>query len=146
MAAKKGNEHGKRFSSEYQPPEKWTEENALMVGFKLIDWLREKDENIFFKEFLHIKNKYPKKIIPYLSNKFKSFSTLIDDAKNIQEIKLMKYGVLDKLNATMTKLTLINNHKWIDKIETKQEINQNINLSKIRKISFKDTTISEHDI
>ena len=63
-------------------------------------------------------------MIHYLSNKFTSFLKLIEKAKKIQELKLQKYGVGDRLNATMTKFVLTNIHGWKDKIETE---NTNIN-------------------
>ena len=114
-------EDGKKFSSDYQPPEKWTEEKAIELGNSLISWMNAKDEdgndkaNLFFNEFLIIeKNLYPS-LIDYLCDKYSSFSKLIEKAKKIQEIKLMKYGVADRLNASMTKFTLVNNHGWRDR-------------------------------
>lgn len=121
-------EDGKQFSKDYQPAEKWTEKRALKVGNELLLWLKDKEneENIFFEDFLYIENNYYSELISYLSKKFTSFSKLIDKAKKIQEIKLKKYGTFDKLNASMTKFVLINNHNWKDKFEfdgnTKNEI------------------------
>jgi hypothetical protein len=121
-------EDGKQFSKEYQPKEKWTEEIALQLGNDLIDWLKAKDEdgedvgNIFYKEFLIIeKDLHPNKI-SQLSDKFSSFRELIEKAKKIQEIKLVKYGVGDRLNATMTKFTLTNNHGWTEQSKNISEI------------------------
>lgn len=111
-------EDGRQFSTEYQPQEKWTEERALKVANDLIDWLKTEDENMFFEEFLYLNNDYYPNLIKYLSNKFTSFCELIRKAKKIQEVKLMKFGCFDKLNASMTKFTLINNHNWKDKNET----------------------------
>jgi hypothetical protein len=117
--------NGKLFSKDYQPPEKWTEGRALKLGDELILWLKSKDENIFFEEFLYIDNDYYASLICYLTEKFSSFSDLIVKAKKIQELKLQKFGVLDKLNAPMTKFVLINQHDWKDKkeIDQKTEIN-----------------------
>ena len=45
----------------------------------------------------------------------------------MQKAKLVKYGVMDKLNAAMTKFTLINNHGWKDKTDVTtdgEKINQ----------------------
>lgn len=114
-------EDGKQFSKDYQPQEKWTEINATKLGKELIQWLKETDDegndvgNIFFEEFLIIeKDLYPE-LINYLSHKFTSFSKLIKQAKKIQELKLVKYGVGDRLNATMTKFVLTNHHNYKDK-------------------------------
>jgi hypothetical protein len=114
---------GKPFSKTNQPAPKWTEDKAIQLGEQLIKWLKEVDEdgndkgNMFFMEFLVIeKDLYPE-VIDYLSEKFTSFSKLIEKAKKIQEIKLQKYGVGDRLNSAMTKFVLINNHNWKDKSE-----------------------------
>ena len=116
-------EDGKQFSSEYQPQEKWTEEKALALGKELIDWLKAKDDegedkgNIFFQEFLIIEKDLYEQLISYLCNKFSSFLKLIEKAEKIQELKLQKYGVGDRLNATMTKFVLTNKHGWADRQE-----------------------------
>jgi hypothetical protein len=121
MPGGKGNikpSDGKQFSSEYQPEEKWTEAKSLQVAKDLIQWMKTRDENIFWEEFLYIENDYYSELIAYLCNKFTSFSKLIEKAKKIQEIKLKKYGTGDALNAAMTKFVLINEHNWkLDKIE-----------------------------
>jgi hypothetical protein len=127
MAGGKGNikpEDGKQFSSEYQPQQKWTEERALSLANELIDWLKAKDEhgedkgNIFFQEFLIIEKDLYEELISYLCKKFTSFLKLINKAEKIQELKLQKYGVGDRLNATMTKFVLINKHDWKDRTES----------------------------
>jgi len=115
-------EDGKQFSKDYQPQQKWTEEKSLKLGEDLIKWLKEDDENIFFEEFLYIENDYYSELIAYLSHKFTSFLKLINKAKKIQETKLMKFGVFDKLNATMTKFTLINNHDWKEKSSSELDV------------------------
>lgn len=109
---------GKQFSSEYQPKEKWTEDRALKLANDLIVWQKAKPANMFWEEFLVIeKDLYPE-LISYLSKKFTSFLKLIERAKKIQEIKLKKYGTADKLNATITKFVLINEHGWKDHTQT----------------------------
>jgi len=111
-------EDGKQFSSEYQPKEKWTEEEAKKLGNELINWIKEDSkDNMFFEEFLIIKKELYLDVIAYLSKKFSSFSELIQTAKKIQEIKLVKYGVKDKLNASMAKFVLTNNHDFVERKE-----------------------------
>lgn len=121
MPGGKGNikpEDGKQFSSEYQPKEKWTEEKALQLGNDLIDWMKNNEINMFWEEYLVMERDLYPELIAYLSNKFTSFLKLIGKAKKVQEIKLKKYGTADKLNATITKFVLINEHGWKDKQET----------------------------
>ena len=117
---------GKQFSSEYQPEEKWTEKKALKLGNDLINWLKKDEEHIFYREYLTIVNDFEETLTSRLAHKFSSFKKLLSRAKKIQEIKLMKYGVFDKLNAQMTKFTLINNHGWSDRKEIVVEKNQEI--------------------
>ena len=111
-------EDGKQFSAEYQPEEKWTEENALALAAELIAWQKQKPDNIFYEEFLIIEKDLYREIIAYLSKKFTSFLKQIERSKQIQEIKLKKLGTADLLNASMTKFVLINEHNWKDKTET----------------------------
>lgn len=127
---------GVRFSSSYQPPEKWTEERALALADELIEWLKEKDEdgddkgNMFYEEFLIIEKDLYLDVIRYLSSKFPSFSERISQARKIQEIKLMKYGVGGRLNAPMTKFTLTNNHGWKERNETQIGVNDTLEEAK----------------
>jgi len=115
---------GKKFSKDYQPEEKWTEEKALKLGNDLIEWLKAKNEddedegNILYEEFLVVEKDLHEKTILYLKSKFKSFLPLYEKAKKIQEIKLHKYGLADKLNPNMCKFSLNVNHGWIDKKAT----------------------------
>jgi|TARA_R110002020_G_scaffold18140_3_gene63889 hypothetical protein len=114
--------------------EKWTEEKALQLADELIVWLKKEDVNIFYEDFLFIEKDLYKELIAYLSNKFpKSFGLKIKRAKKIQEIKLKKLGVLDQLNATMTRFTLINNHGWSDKVDStvEQTVKSEIDYSKL---------------
>jgi len=125
-------ENGKQFSKDYQPEEKWTEKKALELGKELLAWMKAKDEegedkgNIFFEDFLMIENDYYVDLTDYLKGKFTSFSTLLDVAKKIQEIKLKKFGVGDRLNATMTKFVLTNNHGYSEKSESTGELKANL--------------------
>lgn len=121
-------EDGKQFSSEYQPKEKWTKKKADQVGIDLIEWMNEKNENIFFEEFLILNNDYYPELIAYLCNKFTSFLKLIEKAKKIQEIKLYKFGVGDELNASMTKFVLINEHNKIGD-SSKQQVDNTITVT-----------------
>lgn len=129
-------EDGKQFSSTYQPPEKWTEQKALALADELIAWLKEKDDkgndkgNMFYEEFLIIEKDLYLDVIRYLKSKFTSFSERIKQAEKIQEIKLQKYGVGDRLNASMTKFVLTNKHGWREKSETQIGVNDTLEEAK----------------
>ena len=123
-----------KFKKGDKAAEKWTEEKALYLADELIAWMKKEDVNIFYEDFLFIDKDLYKELTSYLSNKFpKSFGLKIKRAIKIQEIKLKKLGVLDQLNATMTRFTLINNHGWKDKIDStvEQTIKSEIDYSKL---------------
>lgn len=98
--------------------EKWNENTANILANELIEWLLKFDtagqlnENIFFKEFLIIQKGLHPKTISYLSKRFTTFSTLIEKAKHIQEIKLLKLGIENKINPILAKFVLINQHGY----------------------------------
>ena len=88
MAGGYGNikpEEGKQFSSEYQPKEKWTEEKALKLGEDLIEWQKADSVNMFWDEYLVLERDLYPSLIAYLSNKFTSFSKLIEKAKKYRK-------------------------------------------------------------
>ena len=141
MPGGKGNikpSDGKQFSSEYQPDKEiWTQPVAEKFCNDLIGWLKEDDQNIFYDEFIFIIAK-PKDYHPdakiylglpsYLAEKHTSCSKLLEKAKKIQEIKLAKFGTMDKLSASMTKFVLINIHDWKEKSETESTIKGRLDL------------------
>lgn len=138
MPGGKGNiksSDGKPFEKGNKAAQKWTEEIALKFGNDMLKWMEEEDENIFFEEFVYMKavatdyhptvKIYPD-LINYLKDTFSAFFVLYKKAEKLQEIKLKKFGCFDKLNASMTKFTLINNHGWKERIENEGGININI--------------------
>ena len=108
--------------------EKWTEEKALVLGKELIEWMMPKNvkikdksgneigerdmhlSNIFWQDFICLHKGLNKNTMNYLRDNFESFSDLYDQALNIQEVKLLKYAVLNKLNSSITKFVLQNHH------------------------------------
>ena len=88
---------------------KWTEEKAMELANELLEWISKDDKrNLFIREFLlQVKDLYPD-VLAYLRSKFPSFDKAIEKAKQIQEVKLLKYGVLDSYNATITQFVLVN--------------------------------------
>lgn len=116
---------GKQFSSEYQPDkEVWTESKSLEFFNELIKWFLSEDENVFLNDFLYfdymvnhpeIDRVYFNDLPTRLRDKFSSCAKLYEISLKMQETKLVKFGVFDKLNATMTKFCLMNNHGWKDK-------------------------------
>ena len=116
---------GKQFTSEYQPDkEVWTEDEAVRLFNDLLAWFDQKPTNILFDEFLFDNPKLGKRpgkiyptLFPYLKEKFDSCSRLYEKANKIQEIRLVKYSLHDKLNPTMSKFVLSTKHSYVEKQE-----------------------------
>lgn len=120
MSRKEGGQPGNKNA------EKWTEPKALALAESLIEWMSPKinekgrDEhaaNIYISDFLTLQNGLNKDTFNYLKDKFTSFSELLKRAKEIQELKLWKYGTAGKLNPTMTIFALKNLHGYKDKVD-----------------------------
>jgi len=120
--------------------QKWTEEEALKLGEELLSWMKEKPENVFFKEFLIYENDYYEELTDYLSNKYESFLNVLKKAKKIQELKIVKLSSDNKLNPTMSIFCLKNLHDWRDRQDvdhtTKGEAIKNL---QIEIVHTKDT-------
>jgi len=112
--------------------EKWTLDEVMKLGNDLINWMKAKDENdndkgnIFYEDFLCIENDYYEELISYLCDKFEPFLKLIKKAKKIQELKLIKFGIADRLQPTMTIFVLKNHHNYKDKSEIEQTVKATI--------------------
>ncbi len=113
-------EDGHQFQPGEKAAEKYTKKIAEQLANELLDWMEEVDENgkdsghIFICDFL-ADRRLTKNLCSYLARKFSSFSDLLEIAKLKQEAKLLKYGVADRLNASMTKFVLINHHDYVDR-------------------------------
>jgi len=120
MPGGKGNikpSDGKQFSIGNNAAEKWTEDEALKLGYSMLEWFSSADENIFFEDFLFLyclKGDYKGKIyrdLPvYLAGKFTSFFDILETCKVIEKVKLKKFGAFDKLNASIVKFLLSTDH------------------------------------
>ncbi len=134
MPGGKGNirpeDNPKPFVKGHKYNEKWTEKKALELGNELIEWLNEVDENgndkgnILFNEFLYLKNNLHPSLISKLKKKFSTFAKLLEHAKKIQETKIVKYGLAERLNVNMAKFVLSAKHNYTEKQEIKQTGNE----------------------
>lgn len=113
---KKGTEARRSASYENTGQKKtWTKAKAVKLGNDLIEWLENDDTHMFFKEYLLLEEKLHPRIISYLTEQYPEFAESIEKAKQIQELKLVKWGTLGKLSSSMTKFTLTNNHGWTER-------------------------------
>lgn len=85
----------------------------MKLGKEMLEWFEEEDKNIFFTEFL-LSRGYFRDLTNYLSGKFESFSAYMKKAEQFQELKLIKWGVLNKLNPAITIFLLKNKHGYRD--------------------------------
>jgi hypothetical protein len=91
----------------------YSEIEASEIANQLIVWLHEKEEHILIDEFLLTKKQIFAIDIIHLINTNPYFAIIIEQAKQIELTKLVKYASGDKLNSTMVKQILINKHNWI---------------------------------
>jgi hypothetical protein len=91
----------------------YSEDEASEIAKELIVWLHEKEEHILIDEFLLTKKQIFAIDIIHLINTNPNFAIIIEQAKQIELTKLLKYASGDKLNSTMVKQILINKHNWI---------------------------------
>ncbi len=99
--------------------EKWTEESLLKLGNELLEWLKS-PKNIFFEKFLIEYDLYGTMLGTY-TEKYPSFSQLVNRAKKIQEYKIVEGAIVKDFDSGMTKFMLINNHGYVS---DKQQIEQ----------------------
>jgi len=140
MPGGKGNikpEDGRQFENGNKAAEKWREQDALKLGNDMLDWFRAADENIFFEDFLYLscdESKYVgsiyKELPAYLSNKFTSFLNILEKCKEIEKIKLKKFGAFDKLNPSIVKFLLSAEYGLTEKTKTE------VTIDKIEGITF----------
>lgn len=126
-------------------PRRFTEEEINQIGVLLVEWLQ-KDENIFFEEFFLQHGIYRKLLYEY-ADRYESFSAILKVAKQIQEHKLAKGGLLGKYRDASTIFLLKNYHNMADKVE-QQVTNTNapvvINLSLPESKTPKQVEHQEH--
>ena len=128
-----------RFKIGDKAAEKWTEPEALKLANDLLMWLKEKDANIFFEDFLYLScneddyvGKINKTLPAYLANKFSSFSNILEQCKEIEKVKLKKFGAFDKLNASIVKFLLSAEYGLSEKTRTE------LTVDKIEGITFSE--------
>ena len=100
--------------------EKWTEEKLLKIAHDLLKWQEEKETNIFFKEFL-LKHDLYGDFLSNMQDKYNSFNVLIKKARKVQEQKVVKWAMANKLNVTMAIFFLKNHHGYKDKSEVESK-------------------------
>jgi hypothetical protein len=114
-------------------PVEWTEERAMRLAADLENWMMaDEDENIFFQEYL-AKAKINNQVISELSSKFPKFSETIKGLKRIQEFRINRMALKQKVNPVMAIFLLKNLHGYADKQEVKTEnVNYNYDPADLR--------------
>jgi hypothetical protein len=100
-------------------PKKLTQNEAIKLGQELLAWLKE-DRNIFMSLFLAEKG-LSRQNLKDLQEYYPEFKTLVEQAKHLQEAKLMEMGAKNRINVVMALFCLKNHHGYADKLETKNE-------------------------
>ena len=102
--------------------EKWTEEEAVKLGDELLDWMKDSNKRIYFKEFFAIEKGIYPAICKRLIERFEPFAYRIEMAKQIQEVRIAGGCLTNELNSSMGKFLLSANHGMSEK--TIQEVEQ----------------------
>lgn len=82
--------------------------NEIIIG--LFDFLHEKPENIFVKDYLILECKLLFSDIEILKEYHENFRVQYRNALQVEETKLKKYAAADKLNATFVKEIINRDH------------------------------------
>ena len=88
----------------------YTDEEIIEIIKQLFDFLYEKPEHIFVKDFLILEKKMLSSDIDILKKTNPIFETAFNDAMQIEETKLKKFGAADRLNASFVKEILNRDH------------------------------------
>ena len=78
----------------------------------LFNFLNEKPEHVFVKDYLILEKQMYNSDIEILKEINPIFKTAIDNAMIVEETKLKKYAAADKLNATFVKEILNRDHNY----------------------------------
>ena len=94
-----------------RPPEsfKYTEDELLALGQELVEWFDEAEENLFFEQFFQKKGMYRDFIRMHI-NQSENFKRIIENARQIQETKLVSRAVQSRFNPAMTIFYLKNKY------------------------------------
>lgn len=119
---------GNTFKKGNKESEKYSDEFLHNLGDELLTWIKSGGkQNMFFNHFFLIKKGFHKDFANKMCNRNEYFKSCYETAKQIQETKMVKYGVEGKLDSKMTTFVLSNNHGYTNKSEINQEITDKTN-------------------
>lgn len=108
-AKKQRNEKG-QFVADNSVALKWTEEKAIELAEKLIEWMKYDESNFLVKDFLFEHDLY-EDLIADLSNKYHRFAEHIARAREIEAHRIQKFALTNNLNSGMAQWVLAVNHQ-----------------------------------
>ena len=97
---------------------RWTDDEIKAVADELLQWMEEKVENIWYKDFC-VEKRIGKQRISEFAKQNEYFAWIIDLCQDIQESRMFKLGTSKKTNPAMFILGLKSNHGWKDYTEVK---------------------------
>ena len=108
-----------------RPSDFWNVKLIQEVGEKLLYWLNERKENIWFKSFLHSYG-ITSSTCSRLYKEFPLFVQYYDCAKSIQEQKLLEQSLQKRVDAKVATFILTNRHEdWKEKVSVEMDVNIN---------------------
>jgi DNA-packaging protein gp3 len=94
-------------------PEKYTQEKIEWEADAFLEWMARPD-SIWYKDFA-LERGYPAEYLSIWAKSNKRFSQVYERAKEWQQSKLVKGGLLNQFNAGFTKFVMSNTCGWTDR-------------------------------
>ena len=122
-----------------RPKNKWTREFAGDLARKMLNWFQASDENWFLGEFAATQKMHRSRLAEIAAKFPHEFGETFQHCKQIQENKLLKFGIEGKKNPVMTIFALKNTSEWRDNpdgvVNNAKTINQYYMIGK-KKVQF----------
>jgi hypothetical protein len=94
-------------------PEKYTKQRIEEEAEAFLEWMARPD-SIWYKDFA-LERGYPPEYLSIWAKSNKRFSQVYERAKEWQQSKLVKGGLLNQFNASFTKFVMTNTCGWTDR-------------------------------
>jgi hypothetical protein len=93
-----------------KPEDAYTEEDIKRLGQEMIDWFYDNPQEMFFKEFFLYRG-IKRTVYDHLYRRYPSFREYHEHAKEIQEIRLLKYPFWKKADGAHARFILARHHE-----------------------------------
>ena len=109
---------------------KWTEEYVEELADDLVSWMESDETNLWYKDWALKKHIHVQRLSEWAS-KYPKFNDALNQAKAIQESRMTKEALTQKLNHTMCIFLLKCNHGYIDRQTVDQTVTKKTDRSEL---------------